>query len=133
MKKQLNRFKFIWFMALLFAVAVTLAYVGVEFPSPYPIIILCMGIMADYLTTYLCFRVGAREGNPVFAKVFRRFGFLGTIALSTVIWALIILLRIVHQTELIQTAVALTYWLVPLNNMVVFQRLQKRKEIQVIT
>lgn len=120
--------KYMLFIVLVLGTACLIMLSGYRMPAGWPIPVLVTAIMADYLSTYLCLQAGGREGNPVVAAVFKRAGIWGTFALSCILWACIIEFRIAQSDACSQTAIALAYWLVPVNNVIVLVRLNRRKK-----
>ena len=118
--------KYIAFVALCMGVAVAVFFSGFSMATPIAILVLVMAIASDTTTTYLCLRKKGQEGNPVVARLFKKLGYKGTTAVWLVIWVLIIYFRVLPAPEQVQTAVALAYWLVPMNNLMVLRRLSKR-------
>ena len=121
--------KFILFIVLVLGTACLIMLSEYKLPAGWPIPVLVTAIMMDFLTTYLCLRVGGREGNRVVAFVFKRAGIWGTFMASCVLWAIIIHFRVAPSNLGSQTAVALAYWLVPVNNVIVLVRLHKKKRM----
>ena len=118
--------KYIAFCALMFGVAIVVFLTGFSVSTPFAIGILVLAMMCDTTTTYFCLRVNGREGNPVVAFFMKRVGIIGTFAIWWGIWGLIIYFRILPTEPNTQTAIAIAYWLVPLNNLWVLRRLTKR-------
>lgn len=117
--------KFIVFMTLCMSVAVAVFLSGFVMPTPIAILVLVLAIFSDTFTTYLCLMKKGQEGNPVVAKLFKKLGYKGTTAVWLGIWALIIWFRVLPASETVQTAVAIAYWLVPMNNLWVLRRLSR--------
>lgn len=120
--------KFIIFIALLFGIAVVILLSGFTLTTEYALVVLGTGVTLDFLTTWMCLKANGKEGNPAVAFLFRKIGITGTFGIMVVFWTIFVLARWIHQTEGIQTAVAIAYWLVPLNNIWVLRRL-KTKEV----
>ncbi len=93
------------------------------------ITILCFAVSLDFLTTYLCLRIGGREGNPAVAFLFRRIGVGKTFGLMIIFWVLIIVFRLIPEPAVTQTAIAFMYWWVPVNNVLVIRRLRRQKVV----
>jgi len=118
--------KYIMFVMLMMGIAVVVFLSGFVIPTPIAILVLVVAILSDTTTTYLCLRKKGQEGNPVVARLFKKLGYRGTTAVWLGIWALIIWFRVLPASEQVQTAVALAYWIVPVNNLWVLRRLSKR-------
>lgn len=117
--------KYIAFVATCMIVAVAVFLSGFAMPTSIAIGVLVVAILSDTTTTYLCLRKKGQEGNPVVARLFRWLGYRGTTAVWLGIWVLIIWFRVLPAGEQVQTAVAIAYWMVPANNLMVLRRLTK--------
>lgn len=120
--------KFIKFMVLLLGTAALILISGLRLPTDYALLVLVSAVTFDFYTTWKCLKVGGREGNPVIAFLFRKIGVLGTFGLMVAIWTCFIVFRWLPSTVGIQTAVAFSYWLVPMNNFMVLRGLMKRAQ-----
>lgn len=118
--------KYLIFIVLMLGTAVLILLSGFTLPTEIALTVLVLAIVSDFLTTWLCLRKNGREGNPVVAFLFRKVGVLKTFGLFAGMWVIFILVRWLNQTEGIQTAVAFTYWLIPVNNVVVLVRLNRK-------
>ena len=118
--------RYLVFIVLLMGTAVTILYSGFVLPTIMSLTVLLIAISIDFLSTWLCTRIGGREGNPVIAFLFRKIGVLATFALMGVVWSAFITLRWLPQGVDVQTAVAFAYWLVPMNNLIVLMKLRRR-------
>lgn len=118
--------KFILFMILLLGTATLVLQSGYTFTTGIALMVLLSAVSMDFITTWLCLRVKGREGNPVIAFLFRKISVPGTFLLMAGIWTAFILLRWLPASVGIQTAVAVAYWLVPVNNVMVLARLRKK-------
>lgn len=118
--------KYIAFIALCMGVAIAVFLSGFVMPTLVAVSVLVLAILSDTTTTYLCLRKKGQEGNPVVARLFKRLGYKGTTMVWLGIWVLIIWFRVLPASETVQTAVALAYWMVPINNLWVLRRLSKR-------
>ena len=119
------KYKFYWFTALMFLTGIMWMVIGIRLPWHISLLILMVAIYSDMLTTYLCTHLSGREGNPVVAFMFKRISIWGTFMLSACIWCLYIYFMWMRSLESVQTAMAITYWWVPLNNVLVLRRLRK--------
>ena len=117
--------KYIMFVALMMSVACMVLLSGFTFPTLWGLVLFICAISADFLTTYLCIRSSGTEGNPVIAFLFKRIGVGGTFLMMACLWSVFIWLRWLPSNLNVQTATACTYWLVPMNNLVVLKRLMK--------
>jgi hypothetical protein len=99
---------------------------GFAFTTVVALLILVLAIASDFLTTWVCLRKQGREGNPVIALLFRKIGLYKTFGLMAVLWICFIVFRWLNTPYSSQTAVALVYWMVPINNMVILVRLNKK-------
>jgi hypothetical protein len=88
--------------------------------------ILILAVTSDFITTWLCLRRTGKEGNPVIVTLFKKIGVLGTFGLMACLWVLLIVFRWLPADNGSQTAIALTYWLVPMNNVNVLRRLNRK-------
>lgn len=118
--------KYVVFIALMLATACLILYSGLVLPSMIALLIFVLAITSDFLTTWLCLRMRGKEGNPVMAFLFRRVGILWSFGIMAVLWVVIIMTRFMPAVEGVQTAIALTYWYVPINNILVLRRLTKQ-------
>ena len=96
---------------------------GFAFPTWIALLVLILAIAFDFLTTWACLRKQGREGNPVMALLFRKIGLYKTFGLMAGIWVCFIVFRWLGTPDGSQTAVALVYWMIPINNSVVLMRL----------
>jgi hypothetical protein len=123
------KYKFYWFTALMFCTGIVLMLLGVTFPRTIALVVLLGAIFTDQFTTYKCLKLSGREGNPVVAFAMRKISVWGTFMVSACIWALYIRFMWMNSQVNVQTAIALTYWLVPVNNILVLRRLNKVKRV----
>ena len=121
--------KYAIFIALMLGTATLVLFSGLAFPTMIALVVLVSAITSDFYTTLRCLKEQGKEGNPVVALLFKRVGVYKTFGLMVCVWTCFIVFRWMHQTEGIQTAVAIAYWLVPVNNMIVLAKL-KRKNAQ---
>lgn len=113
------------FVMLMMCVAVVVFLSGFHMPTIMSVIVLTVAVFSDSFTTWLCLRNRRKEGNPVVAFLFKKLGFMGSTVLWWMVWVLIIWFRVLPAPENVQTAVAIAYWLVPANNLMVFIRSRK--------
>ena len=118
--------KFLVFAFIMLGTACLVLASGFTLPTVVALTVLLLAVTVDFLTTWLCLRARGREGNPLVAILFRKLGVLGTFCMMVGIWTAFIALRWIHQTDSIQTAIAIAYWLVPVNNVMVLARLRKK-------
>lgn len=118
--------KYLIFVILLFGTACSVLLSGLAFPTVIALLILVLAVAADFYTTLRCLKRSGKEGNPIVAFLFRKIGLFKSFGLLVVIWTCFIVLRWLPQSESIQTAVALSYWLVPVNNLLVLVRLKRK-------
>jgi len=118
--------KYVIFIMAMLTTAILALYLGLALPTVVALLVLLCAVTADFYTTWRCLKERGREGNPVVAFLFKRVGVLKTFGLMAILWTVFISFRWIHQTEGIQTAVAVAYWLVPVNNMVVLARLKRQ-------
>ena len=124
--------KYIAFIAAMMVVAIAVFLTGFSMPTLLAVSVLVAAVLSDTTTTYLCLRMKGQEGNPVVAKLFKKLGYKGTTAIWLGIWVLIIWFRVLPASETAQTAVAIAYWMVPLNNLWVLRRLRKQNTAAVL-
>jgi len=122
--------KYVFFVLLMLGTAVLILYSGFTLPTEVALLVLVSAVASDFLTTWRCMRVRGREGNPAAAFLFRKIGLLKSYILLAGIWVCFIVFRYMGSSEAIQTAVALSYWLVPVNNLIVLIRLTKKNSAQ---
>lgn len=118
--------KYVAFIAGMLATATLILFSGFTLPTEIALLVLVLAVTADFLTTWLCLKKKGREGNPVIAFAFRKVGVLGSFGILAGFWVCFIVFRWLGQAEGIQTAVAFAYWLVPMNNLVVLTRLNRK-------
>ena len=119
--------KIVAFMALMLGTAVSLQLLRVSLPTLIALMIFVSAIILDFVTTWKCLSLGGKEGNPLVAGLFKKIGVKKTFALTATAWILIIVFRWLPTTQIGQTSVALVYWLVPLNNIMVIRRITNAK------
>lgn len=117
--------KYIFFIVLMLATACLILISGLAFPTVIAVSVLVLAVISDFYTTWRCLKKAGREGNPVMALLFRKIGLGRSFGIMAIVWACFIMFRLLSQTESIQTAVALAYWLVPMNNLMVLKRLKR--------
>ncbi len=118
--------KYITFIVLLMMTAFLVLLSGFTLPTAVALLVLASAVASDFYTTWRCLQVKGKEGNPVMAFLFKRVGIPKSFAIMVVVWTVFVLLRWLPQSEGIQTAVALAYWLVPLNNLTVLAKLRRK-------
>lgn len=118
--------KYVIFVMAMLGTAVLSLLSGLAFPTVVALLVLLSAVTADFFTTWRCLKERGREGNPVVAFLFKRVGVFKTFGLMLVLWTMFVMFRWIHQTEGIQTAVAIAYWLVPVNNVIVLIKLKKK-------
>ena len=122
--------KYVLFICLMMSTAILILVSEFALPTTTAIIILLTAVTSDFYTTYRCLKVKGKEGNPAVAFLLRKVGIGGTFAVMAGIWVAFILLHWIEQREGVQTATALAYWLVPINNLIVLKRLQRKQAVQ---
>ena len=118
--------KYIIFVVVMLGTACLIQISGFTFPTWIALLVLILAIASDFLTTWACLRKQGREGNPVMALLFRKIGLYKTFGLMAGIWVCFIVFRWLGTTAASQTAVALVYWMIPMNNMVVLVKLNRK-------
>jgi len=118
--------KYIGFIVLMLGTAFLILVSGFTLPTTVALSVLILAITADFYTTWRCLRIRGREGNPMVAFLFKRIGLRLSFCLMAGLWALIIVFRFLPAVESAQTAIALVYWVVPMNNLIILRRLRKR-------
>jgi len=121
--------KYAVFMALMLGIASLVLFSGLAFPTVISLAVLLSAVILDFYTTLRCLREKGREGNPVMALLFRKVGIYKTFGLMAILWICFIMLRFIHEPASTQTAVALIYWYVPVNNLMVLRRLKRQKVV----
>jgi len=118
--------KYLIFVILLMGTAFLILLSGFTLPTEVALLILILAIASDFYTTWRCLRRGRREGNPMAAFLFRKVGVYKSFGLLAGIWVIIIMFRFLPATEGIQTAIALVYWVVPVNNLIVLMKSRRK-------
>ena len=118
--------KYIIFVVVMLGTACLIQISGFAFPTWIALLVLILAIASDFLTTWACLGMQGREGNPVMALLFRKIGRYKTFGLMAGIWVCFIVFRWLGTTAASQTAVALVYWMIPMNNMVVLVKLNRK-------
>ena len=118
--------KYVVFIVVMMATAVLILFSGFTLPTVVALLIFILAISLDFLTTWLCLRMKGREGNPLMAFMFRKVGIAWSFGLMALLWVVVILTRFMPAVAGVQTAIALVYWYVPLNNIVVLRRLRRK-------
>ena len=118
--------KYIIFVVVMLGIACLIQISGFAFPTWIALLVLILAIASDFLTTWACLRKQGREGNPVMALLFRKIGLYKTFGLMAGIWVCFIVFRWLGTTAASQTAVALVYWMIPMNNMLVLVKLNRK-------
>ena len=118
--------KYIIFVVVMLGTACLIQISGFAFPTWIALLVLILAIASDFLTTWACLRKQGREGNPVMALLFRKIGLYKTFGLMAGIWVCFIVFRWLGTTAASQTAVALVYWMIPMNNMLVLVKLNRK-------
>lgn len=122
----MKHMKFIAFAMLVLGTACASMIAGIAFPTPIALLVLLCAVGMDFLTTYMCLRVHGTEANPAVAFLLKKIGIRGTFCVMACIWACIIMFRWLPSAQVSQTAVALAYVLVPINNLIVLRRLKRK-------
>ena len=115
--------KYFIFVVVMLGIACLIQISGFAFTTGVAFLVLILAIASDFLTTWACLRKQGREGNPVMALLFRKIGLYKTFGLMAGIWVCFIVFRWLGTPDGSQTAVALVYWMIPINNSVVLMRL----------
>lgn len=118
--------KFVLFMILLLGTACLVFLSGFVLPTVVALTLLVLAVSADFLTTYLCYQRKGTEGNPIMAVLHKKIGLRSSFIVMAGVWTLIIIFRFMPAVEGVQTAIAIAYWWVPLNNLQVLRRLTKQ-------
>lgn len=114
------------FLAL--AMCYAIAQTGFQLPTSAALSLLLAAIAADTATTYLCLKRGGKETNPIVGFLMKKLGLFWTFAMVWIVWAMLIHFNYLRTNISTQTAISVVYWLVPVNNVVVFWRLGKKEE-----
>ncbi len=118
--------KYVGFMVLMLGTAFLILISGFTLPTTVALLLLILAVTADFYTTWRCLKERGREGNPMMAFLFKRIGLRLSFCIMAGLWTVIIIYRFLPAVEGIQTAIALVYWVVPLNNLVVLRRLRRK-------
>ncbi len=119
--------KYAMFIALMLGTASLVLFSGFAFPTVIAITVLVSAVILDFYTTQRCLQEKGVEGNPVVALLFRKVGVYKTFGLMAILWVCFIMLRWIHEPGGTQTAVAIIYWFLPVNNLIVLRRLKRQK------
>ena len=116
-------------MVAMLALIVAGEETGIHLTETEAMAILAVGVCLDILSTYLCFVNGGKEQNPAGAWVIKKIGIFGLFGCIAAVWVLLFKFIIFPPSANIyaQTALALTYWAVPVNNFLVLKRLLRVK------
>lgn len=120
--------KFIVFTVLMFCTALAILLSGLRLPAIIALAVLFIAVGLDFLTTYICLKKGGKESNPIIEFFIKRVGVLGTFGIVAGVWIAFLFLRFLPSSDGGKTAVAITYWLVPINNFMVMKRLDKKNK-----
>lgn len=120
--------KYAVFLLTMLAVATFVLATGLLLTMPISLILLLAAVLADFCTTLLCLKEHGREGNPIIALLLKKLGVWGTFGLMGLFWVVLIVFRWLPATESVQTAVAVSYWMVPVNNALVLRKLKLIKK-----
>ena len=118
--------KYAIFVVAMLGTACLIQISSFTFPTWIALLILILAIACYFLTTWACLKKQGREGNPVMALLFRKIGLYKTFGLMAGLWICFIVFRWLNTPDSSQTAVALVYWMVPVNNIVVLVRLRRK-------
>jgi len=118
--------KYFVFAAFILGTACLILVSGFTLPTMTALVILLSAVAADFYTTWRCVKERGKEGNPMIAFLFKRVGLYKSFGLLAGLWVFIIVFRWLPASEGIQTAIALAYWLVPVNNIMVLRKLMRR-------
>lgn len=125
MNKLLKRFRFLISLGMILGMACLIFMSGLQLPFVVALIMLLCAICADFTTTYLCLRAGGQEGNPLVGFLLKKLGVVGAFTVMACIIAMLVLTQFIPSNSSSQTAVAMVYWIVPVNNVMVLRRLRK--------
>jgi hypothetical protein len=126
------KYKFWWFTALMLSTGTLIMLSRITFPYALALVVFLTAIFSDMYTTHLCLRMSGKEGNPMVAFLMKKASIWGSFLLSACIWALYIHFMWMNSRANVQTALALTYWIVPINNLFVLRRLKKQRRVQAV-
>ncbi len=118
--------KYVGFIVAMLGAACLIFISGFTLPTIAALSILILAVIADFYTTWRCLKERGREGNPMVAFLFKRMGLRAVFCLMAGLWTLIVIFRFLPAVEGVQTAIALVYWVVPLNNLLALRRLRRK-------
>jgi len=127
----MRRYKYPLMVAALFSTCIGLtclyARLGLSPPFSLTVVLLLSAVASDYGTTVKATRLGGKEGNPLLNIFFKKVGVDkgGLAVIGLFILMVIFVFRNAPPYQ--QLALASTYWLVPINNLIVIKRLKKSK------
>ena len=104
---------------------------GIHPSSEVSLAILIAGVCGDMLSTYLCFKHGGREQNPVAMWLIKKAGIFGLFGVVACIWTAFIWFSFRHSNVYAQSALSIVYWSVPVNNFWVLRRLLRKNAVVV--
>lgn len=107
-----------------FCLALTLLFrhLGLSPPWFLSLALLLSAILADYISTVIASRLGAKEANPIVNLLFSKVGVErgGLIVIAIFIGIILSMWRILPPYK--QLAIACTYVIVPINNLLVIRK-----------
>jgi len=118
--------KYAIFIVVMLGTACLIQISGFSFSTGIALLVLILAVASDFLTTWACLKKQGREGNPVMALLFRKIGLYKTFGLMAGLWICFIVFRWLNTPDSSQTAVALVYWMVPVNNIVALVKLRRK-------
>ena len=113
-------------MGIFISVAFLVLLSGFTLPVGLSISILVSAVAVDSYSTYRSLKAGGTEANPIVRFLFKRIGFNATLVLVWIAWALIIHFKVITALPQQQTALALAYWVIPVNNFLVVWKYKQR-------
>lgn len=126
-----SNMKFFVMAIFMFVMCLTLTsmfgQMNLQLPLFSTVSLMISAAIADYMTTMKALKLGGREGNPIAAWMFRRFGAKrGGMAMMLILIPMMCMF--VHAPVAQQLALGFVYWMIPMNNLRVIRRLQKARQ-----
>lgn len=119
--------KYVLFIVLMMGTACLILISGFTLPTWVALLVLVSAVTSDFYTTWACLKASGTEGNPAIAFLFRKVGILKSFGLLAGLWVCFIVFRWLGQSEGIQTAVAIVYWAVPVNNLIMLIKYRRKR------
>jgi hypothetical protein len=124
MKKLKFPLMVVFLMATCLGLSILFYHLAVAPPPYFTFILLFAAVMSDYATTVKATDLGGKEGNPIASVVFKAVGVRMGGILVVCLFLIIAMSMWWRLAAYQQLALSCTYWIVPLNNLMVIHRLE---------